>query len=119
MLTKNEDKIMGAIYAACAGKTSCLLSPDDILSMAGVRGAVSYGALDKILEALEYDDYFELILSDRRGEKVYCISLKEKGLSYRRQKVQQKRNLGYRLAVTVALALVSFLVGLILRAIFT
>ena len=45
MLTKNEDKIMGAIYAACAGKTSCLLSPDDILSMAGVRGAVGYGAL--------------------------------------------------------------------------
>ncbi|PWM71807.1 MAG: hypothetical protein DBX59_07945 [Bacillota bacterium] len=119
MLTKNEDKIMNAIYGACTGKTCCLLSPDDILSMAGVRGAVGYGALDKILQALEYDDYFELILSDRRGEKVYCITLKERGLSYRRQKVMAKRNLGYRLAVTVAFAFLSFLLGLLLKAIFT
>lgn len=119
MLTKNEDKIMGAVYSACAGKACCLLSPDDILSMAGVRGSVGYGALEKILEALEYDDYFELILSDRKGEKVYCITLKEKGLSYKRQKVMIKRNLGYKFIVTIAFALVSFLLGLLLKAIFT
>ena len=98
MLTKNEDKIMFAVYSACKEKSCALLSPDDILTMAGVRGVVSYDALDKILEALEYDDYFDLILSDRRGEKVYCITLHEKGQGYKRQKtiVQTRHRRGRR-----------------------
>ncbi len=119
MLTKNEDKIMFAVYSACKEKSCALLSPDDILTMAGVRGVVSYDALDKILEALEYDDYFDLILSDRRGEKVYCITLHEKGQGYKRQKTIVKRNLEFKLAIAVGGALVSFVIGLILKAIFT
>ena len=116
MLTKNEDKIMFAVYSACKEKTSALLSPDDILSMANVRGEVSYDALEKILEALEYDDYFDLIRSDRKGEKVYCITLHEKGQGYKRQKTIVKRNVGFKVTLAVIGGLA---IGLLLKAIFT
>lgn len=118
MLTKNEDKIMYAIYSAMGGKQCCLLTPDDILSIAGVRNEVNYKLLDEILESLEYDDYFDLVISDRKGEKVYCITLHGKGLAYKRQKIIIKRNLRYKLAVTVIFALISFLITLLLKAIF-
>ena len=119
MLTRNEDKIMFAVYSACKEKTSALLSPDDILSMANVRGEVSYDGLEKILEALEYDDYFDLIRSDRKGEKVYCITLHEKGQGYKRQKTIVKRNVGFKVTLAVIGGLVSFAIGLLLKAIFT
>lgn len=118
MLTKNEDKIMSAIYSAANGKQSCLLTPDDILSISGARGEVNYKTLDGILEALELDDYFDMIISDRKGEKVYCITLHAKGLGYKRRKTIIKRNLSYKLAVTVVFALLSFLITLLLKAIF-
>lgn len=119
MLNKNEDKIMFAVYTACSGKESCLLSPDDILSMAGVRGDVTTEELEKILESLEYDGYFDLVYSDRKGEKIYCITMHEKGRAYKRQKVVVKRNLSYKLVITVVFAVLSFAIGLLLKVIFS
>lgn len=118
MLTKFEDKIMNAIYCSCKGKSGCLLTPDDILSLSGVRGSVNYEKLDKILDSLELDDYFDIIISDRKGEKVYCITLHEKGQGYTRQKTIIKRNLGFKLIITVIFALISFAVTFVLKAIF-
>lgn len=110
---------MYAIFTACENKQSCLLSPDDILSMADVRGEVDSEQLDKILQSLEYDDYFDVVNSDRKGEKVYCITLHEKGKGYKRQKVVVKRNLSYKLVVTIVFAVISFVIGLILKAVFS
>ena len=118
MLTKNEDKIMHAIFSLMNGKQSCLITPDDILSIAGVRGEVNYKMLDGILQSLEFDDYFDMIISDRKGEKVYCITLHGKGQGYVRQKTIIKRNLSYKLVITVIFALISFLITLLLKAIF-
>lgn len=115
MLTKLEDKIMYAVFCACNGKNSCLISPEDIINMADIRGDVTYDSLEKVLEELEYDDYFDLVLSDRKGEKVYCITLHEKGQGYKRQKVIVKRTLGFKLVITVIFALVSFAITLLLR----
>ena len=62
--------------------------------------------------------YFDLVYSDRRGEKVFCITLLEKGKSYFRKEKIERQNLVKRFFLTIGFAVLSFLVGVILRKIF-
>ena len=117
MLNKEENAVMSTIAKECKEKDSLLISPSDLKSL---LGGVDFtlDRLDKIVEDLYTDGYFDLVLSERRGEKVYCITLTEKGKGYFRNKKLMKRNLIYRIGLSAALALFSFIIGLILKAIF-
>lgn len=117
MLSKTESKVMTALCKMCKDKNSTLISPLDLISIVGDK-SFSQTALDQVMDDLSSDGYFDLIYSDRRGEKVYCITLLERGKGYTRGVKVFKRNLLFRLGLTVALAIVSFLIGLILKAIF-
>ena len=115
MLTRAENKVMTAILAACGDKTSLLVTPHDVL--ARVQDLTA-SELDKIVENLHCDGYFDLIFSDRHGEKVYCITLTDKGKGYLRSVKELRRNVIFRLCLSAGLAVVSFVIGLILKAIF-
>ncbi len=115
MLSAKESRVMITVLALRGEKTSFLLSPDDILAT-GV--GVEREELEKILENLCSDGYFDFILSDRKGEKVYCISLTEKGKGYLRSVKELKRNVLLRVCLTAALAVMSFVIGVVLKAIF-
>ena len=117
MLSKKERKVMSLIFDEFKGKTSLLISPHDVLKMLDYDG-MTLSELDKIMNALKMDGYFDLIYSDRHGEKVYCVALTEKGKGYKRSVKVMKRNLLFRVGVSAALAVFSFLIGLILKAIF-
>ncbi len=117
MLSKQENKVMEKIYRECKEKDALLISPSDLKVIVG-DSAISETQLDKIVSDLSTDGYFDLVYSDRRGEKVYCISLLEKGKGYFRNKIVMKRNLVYRIMLSASLALFSFIIGLILRKIF-
>ena len=116
MLTKTESKVMDAVFSRCEGKVSELISPVDLCRMAG--GSVSLSNLENTLSALSQDGYFDMIYSDRHGETVYCITLTEKGKAHKRNKKVFKRNLIFRLGLTIVLAIVSFVIGIILKAVF-
>ena len=118
MLTKNEDRVMSVLFKECRDRRSYLVSQVDLLKMSGID-ALTLTELDKVVRDLSVDGYFDLVYSDRRGETVYCISLTEKGRGYQRSAKLIKRNLIYRLIVTVGFAVLSFIFGLILKAIFT
>lgn len=117
MLNKSENKIMSVIAIECKDKPALLISPDDLKSLSGDK-ELSIAKIDKIVSDLYTDGYYDLILSNRQGQSVYCISLTEKGKGYLRNKKLMKRNLIYRLMLSAALALFSFIIGLILKAIF-
>ncbi len=117
MLNKTENKVMAALIKICKDKTSSLVSPMDLLSVVG-RKDFSLSALERVMNDLAADGYFDLVYSDRHGERVYCITFLNKGKSYERNLLTFRRNLVFRLALTVVLAIVSFLIGLILKAIF-
>ncbi|MBR2449029.1 MAG: hypothetical protein IKB30_02785 [Clostridia bacterium] len=117
MLSKTENKIMIALCAECKDRNSLLISPVDLIKIAGVENLTLTG-LERVMNDLYTDGYFDLIYSDRRGETVYCVTMTEKGKGYTRGLKIMKRNLLYRLGLTVGLALVSFIIGLILKAIF-
>ena len=117
MLNKLENKVMRALFGECREKKSILIAPTDLIKICGTED-LTLTKIEKIVNDLSMDGYFDLIYSDRRGETVYCVTLTEKGKGYMRNQKVVRRNLLFRLIVTIALAVVSFIIGLILKAIF-
>lgn len=118
MLSKYENEVMGAVYSLCDGTDGCLVSPVDILSILPAKRKINQEKLEDILEALKCDGYFDLIYSERKGEKMYVISLKENGLAYKRTAKQKQRDITYKIFLAFVGALATFIFGLILKAIF-
>lgn len=116
MLNKRESKVMFALLSACGEKSSALVAPGDLY--ARVKEDMDFPDMERAVENLNLDGYFDLILSDRRGEKVYCVTLTEKGKGYIRSVKEFRRNLLFRLCLSAALAVFSFVIGLILKAVF-
>ncbi|MBQ9735088.1 MAG: hypothetical protein IJV95_04430 [Clostridia bacterium] len=117
MLNRIESKIMGVLYKECKERSAFLISPVDLKKMSGTEN-LSHKQLECVIKDLHADGYFDLVYSDRHGETVYCISLTEKGKGFLRNSELMKRNLIYRVFLSVGLAVLSFAVGLLLKAIF-
>ena len=109
---------MQAVYTLCEGKNVCLISPSELLAILSPNGRYNEETLEKILDALALDDYFELLSSERKGEKMYVISLRANGYASKRASVQMKRDMTLKLIWAVTSAIIAFLVGLLLKWIF-
>ena len=118
MLTRSEDEIMRAVYDLCDGTDSCLISPAEILSLLPAKRQYSFDKLDVILRDLMHDGYFDLISSERKGEKMYVINLKENGFAYKRTIAQRRRDVAFRVTLAFIGALSTFIFGLIIKSIF-
>ena len=118
MLNRCENDVMKAVYCLCDGMDGCLISPMDIISILPVRRKYSTDRLDDALNALQSDGYLDVISSERKGEKMYVISLKENGANYRRRERQRRQDLLYKLFLGLFGAFATFIFGLIIKAIF-
>lgn len=116
MLSKNENEVMAAVYSLCDGTEGCLVSPLDILAVMPSKRRVDLDELDAILNTLHCNGYFDLIHSERKGEKMYVINLKESGFAYNRTRRQKQRDISYKIFLAFIGALATFLFGLILKA---
>lgn len=117
MLSFKESAVMSAIYSEFGEKSSILISPHDLLSVSGIKD-ISVKELGEIMQNLAQDGYIDFVFTEMHGEEIYCVSLLKKGKGFDREKKRRKRNLMYRLLLTVAFAVISFLIGLLLKAIF-
>lgn len=118
MLNKQESEVMGAVYGLCHEKGICLVSPAELKEILPKRRRYSEEQIEKILGALALDDYFELLSSERKGEKMYVISLRANGYAFKRYHTQMRRSLALKFAWAITSAIVAFLVGLLLKRIF-
>ncbi len=109
---------MTAVYSLCDGTEGCLVSPIDILSVMPSKTDITVEKLDEILTALSGDGYFELISSERKGEKMYVINLKTNAFKYRREAGQRRRDVAFRIFLALVGATATFVFGLILKGIF-
>ena len=117
MLSRLESKVMLGLLEMCNKKQAILVSPIDLLKIVGTEN-LTLSELEKTLQDLCTDGYFDLVYSDRHGEKVFCITLLEKGKGYLRSESLEKRNLIKRFVLTIGFAILSFIVGIILKKIF-
>ncbi len=118
MLSKYENEVMSAVYSLCDGTGGCLVSPLDILSVLPAKRKYSVEKVDGILYDLMCDGYFDLITSERKGEKMYVINLKEHGFAYRRNAKQKQRDIAFRIMLAFIGAAATFIFGLILKGVF-
>ena len=118
MLNRWENEVMNAVYSLCHEKGVCLLSPAELLACLPSRKKYTEERLEDILQQLALDDYFQLLSSERKGEKMYVISLQSSGYAYKRCSLQQRRNLAVKMLWAVASAVIAFLVGFVLKRIF-
>jgi hypothetical protein len=117
MLSKLETRVMQLLYSQCQNKSAILISPTDLFLQLSDK-KVNISQIEKVVEDLNTDGYFDLVYSDRHGQVVYCISLTVKGKNFLRDQKLIKRNLIYKLVVTIVFAFISFFIGVILRKIF-
>lgn len=118
MLSRRESEVMSAVYSLCLEKGICLVSPEELLAMLPQRKKYDEQQLEKILSELALDNYFELLSSERRGEKTYVISLRANGYAFKRCSLQQRRDFAVRLGWAITSAVIAFLVGWVLKWIF-
>lgn len=109
---------MSAVFSLCDGTEGCLVSPADILSVMPSKRQVDADELDAILNTLHCNGFFDLIYSERKGEKMYVISLKESGFAWKRTAKQKQRDITYKIFLAFLGALATFIFGLILKGLF-
>ncbi|HIR29825.1 MAG TPA: hypothetical protein IAC90_04155 [Candidatus Coproplasma stercorigallinarum] len=118
MLSKRENMVMSAVYELCDGTDCCLISRADILSLMPKKAEFSSESLDDILFSLHVDGYFDLITSERKGERMYVVTLKESGYAFKRAQKQRRRDITFKIFLAFIGAAATFVFGLILRGIF-
>ena len=118
MLTFKEKYVMEYVYQKCQGKKSCIISPREIISFVADKYVLFPDELEKIMTNLSYDNYIELLKSDKKGSPVFCVSLKLKGEGFHREITNNKRNLMYIIGRTLILAVITAVVSGLIKLIF-
>jgi hypothetical protein len=73
----------------------------------------------KVIESLSARGYLEVINTFKKGEPYYCINLTAKGRGYMAEYREEIKDIRFKLLVTALGAVVSFIIGRILFAIFS
>mgnify|MGYP001146655551 CR=1 FL=1 len=119
VINKKEKALLDIVYKTAVNKRGqCLLTPLDILQKIPYKVEFTESDLDKVLNDLALDDYFSVDKANHHGEIVYVISLKEKGLSYIRDKKKARKKLYIRIVTAILIAIMSFIIRWILGRIF-
>ena len=118
MLNKNEKKVMAVLLKLCKKNNTCLTNHEEIVSNLQSKDYLTRKEVDDIINNLVLQEYIDNIITDNKGKKCYCITIQNKGEAFTREEKDKKKVLWQRIGITVALAVLSFVVTVVLRAIF-
>ena len=118
MLNKKTKQLMKAVYYKAVEKDgTCLISQNDLLAAMPYTFQFKKSELAATLKSLVSEGYFELITTEKKGEEYYCITLQNAGYDFSYQIAKEKRQIKVKIILTVCGAVLSFIVGLILKSI--
>ena len=118
MLSRRESEVMKRIYALCKEQGICLVTAAELCSGLKRGERWTEDELERTLLDLKADHYFDLLYSERKGEKTYVITLQPEGYAFPRAELQMRRNFTLRMLWAVTSAIVAFGVGWVLRHLF-
>ena len=107
---------MGAVFRLSEGKERFLAAPYELLSALPPRQKFTEEKLYRALRSLELDGYFELIESERKGERVFVIIMHDAGRSFQRSDAARRRRVYYKIALTLLCGALSALVGILVKS---
>ncbi|MGD9901344.1 MAG: hypothetical protein AB7S44_02270 [Spirochaetales bacterium] len=115
MLNTLEKAVMLLLYDKCEGKESVLISPKQIIISLLPKHQLTVKELDGIINNLVLDGYIEVINSDDKGNTIYCVSLKMKGIAFKRDLINAHKNNRYLLLRTIIFAVIGAIITITLR----
>lgn len=110
MLSKKEKHVFKAIYELSAGRETFLITPTEVLTRIPFKINISRQEVENLIKTLIFDGYMELINSDKKGETIYCVTLTTKGFGFKRELVQHKRTIYFKIILTLATAVLGVIV---------
>ena len=113
MLNKKESALMRVIYKQTTkNKGMCLIRPVEL--MVGIPYSLEFKSedLEPTMRALVYDEYIDLVESDKKGDFYYCITLLKKGFAFQRSEEQRLRARRSSIIWKVLLALIGAAVAI-------
>ncbi|MFA6666812.1 MAG: hypothetical protein WCS51_00380 [Bacilli bacterium] len=116
MATKKEKAVLQSILIYCNKKKSCLITYQQIIKNSILE--VVPEEIDGIINNLCLDGYIDSVKSFNKDIEYLCINILPKGENFLREEFIKKRNLISRVGITIALAILSFIITLILKIIF-
>jgi len=118
MLDKKEKFVVLYLIEICPQKRSYLILAEQIAEFVSKKYLISTNELDDIMLSLSKDNYIDFVASDSKNGYYYCITLKGKALTLKRDLKKQKKEAWFVLLKTLGLAVLSFAVGILLKTIF-
>ncbi len=119
MLKKSEELVLKVIKDNAFSNDSTLISKESIVAFIGDEKAVNISNIESLLKTLYASDYIDMLLTSKHGEEIYLITLLKKGKNYDLEKKGEISKIKNKILLAIVGALVSFIVGRILIALFT
>ena len=118
VMTKKEKIVMAYLCTRCQQKRTYLVSPQEIAQALSKKFVLSIEEIDEILVVLSNENYLDFVVSESKKGYFYCITLKKCGQSYNADTKKNRKTFGLLILRSMFLATVSFVFGIILKAIF-
>ena len=116
---RKEKDVLLFLCKVCTKKRTYLVSPHQIASYLSKKYVLSIAEIDDIMAVLSRENYIDFVVSESKNDYLYCVTLKKRGQTYESDLKKQKKNFGLLILRTLFLAVISFIFGLVLKAIFT
>ena len=117
-MTKKEKMVMAYLCNKCQQKRTYLVSPQEIAQALSKKYVLSIEEIDEILATLSNENYIDFVASESKKGYFYCINLKKAGQTFNVDTKKNRRTFGLLVLRSMFLATVSFVFGIILKAIF-
>lgn len=118
IMTRKEKMVMAYLCSRCQQKRTYLISPQEITQALSKRYVLSIEEIDEIMVDLANENYIDFVVSDSKKGYFYCVNLKKAGQSFNADSKKNRRAFGLLVLRSMFLATVSFVFGIILKAIF-
>ncbi len=117
-MTRKERMVMSYLCNRCQQKRTYLISPQEITQALSKRFVLSVEEIDEIMVTLANENFIDFVVSESKKGYYYCVNLKKSGQTYNADTKKNRRTFGLLVLRSIFLATVSFVFGVILKAIF-
>jgi hypothetical protein len=119
MLDKKEKLVMCYIHDNCEKGKARLFPAQEIIDfIVSKKHILSLSELDEIMIILSKENMIDYVQSESKKGIMYCVSLKTRGFVFKKDIQKEKRYASWVIIRTALLALLSFIIGIVLKAIF-